>query len=100
MPTNRTRRTRNITKTPLLDYVRILLMDGHQARHEAVMVEIAKPGRVRLTGKCEAFRMQKGPDINGRDRMLEAWEIHRDEILKIWKAEGRKGKPWGAKIYE
>ena len=89
MPTNRTRRTRKIVKTPLLDFVRILLMDGPDGYHVA-MVE-RKPG----TGKVEAFRMQKTP---GATR--GAWGTHRAEILRQWRTEGRRGKPWGATIFD
>lgn len=89
MPTNRKRTTRKIAKNPLLDFVRILLMDGPDACHVA-MVE-RRPG----TGKAESFRMRKD-----KGRTQAAWIIHRDEILRIWKAEKRKGKPWGARVFD
>lgn len=101
MPTNRSRRTRKVAKTPLLDFVRILLSEGPEVEHQAVMAEITNPGEIRLTGKVEAFRMRGGgPDINGKYRLKEAWDLHKDEILKIWKAERREGLPWAAKEFD
>lgn len=85
MPTNRTRRTRKVAKTPLLDFVKILLMDGPEATSKAMMDRI--PG----SGKAEAFMMRK--TTHGAHA---AWLIHRDEILRIWKAEKRPGLPWAA----
>ena len=93
-------RSRKIARPVLLDFVRILLMDGHQARHEAVMAEIAKPGKVRLSGKVEAFRMAKRPRPGEKDLIREAWETHRSEILRIWKTEKRQGKPWAERIFD
>jgi len=88
MPTNRTRQSRKITKTPLLDFVRILLMDGPDACHDAMMER--KPG----SGKADAFRMRKTPG-----GAQAAWKTHRGEILRIWKAEKRRGKPWAESIF-
>ena len=89
MPTNRRKRARNIAKTPLLDFVRILLTDGPEVTHRAMMDR--EPG----TGQAEAFRMRKT-----REGAQPAWLLHRDEILRIWKAEKRTGKPWAAQQYE
>ena len=72
-----------------MDFVRILLMDGPDARHKAMMDR--KPG----SGKAEAFRMVKTATA-----ARAAWEIHKDEILKIWKAEKRRGKPWAEKVFD
>ena len=69
--------------------MRILLTDGPEACHEA-MVQ-----RVEGSGKVEAFRMRKGDG-----RMEAAWKRHRDEILRIWKSEKRKGKPYGARMFD
>ena len=76
MPTNITKRTRKRVKTPLPDFVRILLLDGAEAYHKAMVAR--KPG----TGKAEAFRMLKN-----RARMDEAWETYGDEIRRIRKAK-------------
>ena len=89
MPTNRTKRVRKRAKAPLLDFVRILLMDGLGACHIAMLER--KPG----SGKIQAFRIQKTP---GAARA--AWKIHRVEILKQWKAEGRRGRPWAEKLFK
>lgn len=100
MPTTRKRRGRHIVKVPLLDYVRILLMHGHEARHQACMEEQKHPGAVRLTGKAQAFLMSKRPMPGAPNLMKEAWETHHVEIWKIWKKEKRSGKPWAANIYD
>jgi hypothetical protein len=44
-----------------------------------------------------------GPDTPVKKhyaKMFEAWEIHKDEIYRIWKAEKRKGLPWAAKEFD
>lgn len=89
MPTNRSRRSRKIARPPLLDFVRILLMDGPEATSKAMMDRT--PG----SGKVEAFRMRK--TARGAHA---AWLIHRDEILRIWKAEKRPGLPWAVRIFD
>jgi hypothetical protein len=35
----------------------------------------------------------------GRDELRELWFKYREEILKQWKAEGRRGKPWAEKEF-
>ncbi len=110
MPTNRKRRTRKIVTTPLLDFVRIFFMENSETFHKE-MTAGRENGR---SGKCEAFRMAKpgigpgtGPDSKGKfdykkryARAYEAWKIHRDEILKLWKSEKRAGLPWAEKFYK
>ena len=101
MPTNRKRKSRNFSTPVLLDFVRILLMDGPQARHDAMMDRL--PG----SGKAEAFMMCKPACVPYEDNKelfkrypltAQAWHIHRAEILRIWQSEKRKGKPWGAQF--
>jgi len=96
MPTNRKRIARRLARRPLLDFVRIYLMDGPVARSKAMTDQL--PG----TGKADAFNMlihgktMSGEKYNYRD----AWNEHKKEILRIWKAEKRRGKPWGAKEFD
>jgi len=100
MPTNRKRRSRKIAKTPLLDFVRILLMEGHEACHIASVENNKNHNNPKMTGKCEAFKMRQRPLPGEKSLLREAWETQKAAIWRIWKAEGRKGKPWAAKIYD
>ena len=89
MATNRHRQSRKIARSPLLDFVRILLMDGPEATHKVMMDRM--PG----SGKIEAFMMRKTPR-----GAREAWLLHKKEIMRQWKAEKRWGLPWGAKQFD
>jgi len=83
-------------------------MDGTKVCHDAMMADNANNDRnkVRLSGAYEAFMMRLsrgGPDDPNKTqyaKMFEAWTIHRDEILRIWKVEKRKGEPYGAKMFD
>lgn len=98
MPTTRKRKTRNIVRTPLLDFIRIFLMHGPKVYHKAMMSR--EPG---LTGKALSFMMLchgKTLDLKKEYTFRDAWNEHKDEILRIWKAEKRKGRPWAARQFD
>ena len=60
MPTNRRKKTRNILREPLPDFVRILLMDGSEACHSAMLAyNHNTPNDRKMTGAFEAFMMRK-----------------------------------------
>jgi len=33
------------------------------------------------------------------EKLRKIWLLHRDEILRIWKADRRRGKPWAEKVF-
>jgi hypothetical protein len=35
----------------------------------------------------------------GREELEALWLTHRDELMVEWKAAGKRGKPWAAKIF-
>lgn len=98
MPTTRKRKIRNIAKRPLLDFIRIFLMDGPEVYRKA-MTPPREPG---LTGMALSFMMRgHGKTLDLKDYTYEdAWREHKKEILRIWKAEKRKGHPWAARQFD
>lgn len=48
--------------------------------------------------KVEAFLSRKATVAEQRKKLREIWFEYRKEILRQWKAEGRKGRPWGARF--
>lgn len=93
-------RSRKIVRPQLSDFVRILLMEGHEARHIASVENNRNGNNPKMTGKAEAFRMAKRPLPGGKNLLQEAWETHKDEILADWKAKKRRGLPWAAKQFD
>jgi len=101
-------KSRKIARPALLDFVRILLMDGTKACHDAMLAYNANndPNKANITGAVEAFmmRLSRGGQYATNDicypKMYAAWQLHRDEIFRIWKYEKRRGKPYGAKMFE
>ena len=101
-------RSRKIARPVLLDFVAAVLMDGSKG-FKTLNAQL-KDDQVIGKGKVEAFMMLKpgigpgiGPDAPLKTRfalMFEAWQRHRDEILKIWKYEKRKGLPYGARMFD
>jgi len=83
MPTNRKRRARP-ARPPLWDSVRHLLLTGDYCLRELYPTD--------HRGRVEAFRLA-GSSLRGELR--EVWREHRAELLKEWKAEGRKGAAVG-----
>ena len=69
MPTNRKRRARQIVKYSMPDFVKILLLDGKEAYHEAMMRR--DPG----TGAFEAFMMLKS-----KEHMATGYKKYQHEI--------------------
>ncbi len=86
MPTNRKRVSRKmvISEEPLTECLRYYFLHGKYG---------PRPG-AQLPGLTQVFRMRHPASA---DRFLEAWKLHRAEILREWKLEKRKGKCWGQK---
>ena len=76
MPTNRTRRRRNNESIPLDESIERFLLTGEAERDT--------PGWSLRTSRF----FDQGAEIR------RVWEQHRDFLLKKWKAEKRKGRPW------
>jgi hypothetical protein len=87
MPTNRKRRTRQIIKKELSFSVKYYLENGCYPPRELFP---SRPGLVELF-------MMRHPNHAGD--LEKVWFLHRDEILKDWKAEKQKGKPWAEKHF-
>ena len=80
------RKIRRIKGEVLTDYLRFYLETGKFAKNEDA---------VGWTGKVKTFQMRTRPDS-----FRDAWAKHRSFILKEWRKDKRKGKPWGAKIFD
>lgn len=81
MPTNRNKRSRKREGIELNESIEELFFTGKAER-----------GTVGHELLCSRFF----DDSQGQ--IEEAWEQHRECLLKKWKAEKRKGKPWILKI--
>ena len=83
------RRTRAAKATTLTPYMRLYLTAGDYSGHDF------PPG---TPGHVEAFMLRKDTPEN-REELRRIWLLHRDEILRQWKAEKRRGKPWAEKAF-
>lgn len=88
MPTNRTRRSRNVVKTSIPDSLFQYLTTGNYLTRETCP---NCPGRV------QTFRLAHP---GRRAELKEVWLLHRDAILREWKRQKKTGLPWAAKLFD
>ncbi|MFH0789564.1 MAG: hypothetical protein V2B13_18385 [Pseudomonadota bacterium] len=87
MPTNRKRKTRE-SKSPLTKPERHLLLTGD-----------TNPPRGQGTWRDQGESLFRTLTIS-RGELKALWEKTRDELLAAWKAEKKRGLPWGAKEFD
>ena len=85
------RRTRSMMKATISESMRYFLETGNYCLRDIF------PNDPR--GRGEVFRLAY-PSIRMRDELRKIWLLHRDEILRIWKSEKKRGRPWAAKCFD
>ena len=40
------------------------------------------------------------PFVISRDELFTLWEMHKAEIMRQWKVQGKRGLPWAAKQFD
>lgn len=99
MPTNRKRTARRATGPRLSKSLRMYLETGDMH----AVLEKYGPRSPEPDPDCFATFQVMGLSIrrpDQREKLKALWLLHREEILRDWKREKKKGRPWLQKVFE